>query len=176
MHTDVSFYTPEMYAASAAVSHSLTALNQDDSKRLHSSTLSSTCQDRENNKNIPSQVRTGWVSRFHVQVHCYVNDQTNKKHCVEVRFGLTSARWPMITCQIASSSAVVSFPSEAKYRLCRATSVCTACWQTEEDTHNQRYRKSKTGGGQWHRRLFMWALFRVVILTVKRADNPQKTV
>lgn len=36
--------TPEVYAASAAASHSVTALTQVDSKRLHSSRLSFTCQ------------------------------------------------------------------------------------------------------------------------------------
>lgn len=39
-------HTPEVYAASAAASHSVTALTQVDSKRLHSSCLSLTCQDR----------------------------------------------------------------------------------------------------------------------------------
>lgn len=40
------FNTPEVYAASAAASHSVTALTHVDSKRLHSSRLSLTCQGR----------------------------------------------------------------------------------------------------------------------------------
>lgn len=48
-HRDI-FHTPEVYAASDAISHSLTALNQDSWKRLHSSRLSLTCRDGENQK------------------------------------------------------------------------------------------------------------------------------
>lgn len=44
---DIIYYTPDVYAASAADSHRLTAVTQVDSKRLHSLRLSLTCQKKK---------------------------------------------------------------------------------------------------------------------------------
>lgn len=124
-HSDMFFYTPDVYAASAAVSHSLTALIQVDSKRLHSSCLSSTCQDRENYK---TQVRSNRSATVLLSVGVTINKSTQcVQVCFDRQYKLTCARWPMITCQIVSSSAGLSLPSESKYRFWRAISVCTAC-------------------------------------------------
>lgn len=94
-------YTPDTYAASAAVSHNLAALTQVDSKRAHSSRLSLTWRTNtreESPEQTPPSVHVSSMS------------------AVEGLQQQTSARWPMITCQIVSSSAADSFPSASKYR------------------------------------------------------------
>lgn len=114
LHTAIKSlsHTPDVYAASAAVSHSLVALTQMDSKRMHSSRLSLTCDDKEKCRG-PRSDSSAAVNVFSAPAVALQR--------------LTSARWPMITCQILSSSAGENFPSESKYPFWRAMSVWTAC-------------------------------------------------
>lgn len=66
LHTDM--HAPDAYAASAAVSHSLTALAQANSKRLHSSCLSLICRHRGIHKTRVSVV----YEDLYVCCHIYV--------------------------------------------------------------------------------------------------------
>lgn len=92
-------HPPDAYAASAAVSHNLSALPQVDSKRNHSSRLSVTCEDKEKQEKPESnQILSSVLSMSAVVLQQQ-----------------TSARWPMITCQIVSSSAGDNLPRESKY-------------------------------------------------------------
>lgn len=127
--------TPDVYAASAAASQSFIALNQVDSKCLQSSCLSLTCQDKIRIR--PKQI----YSNLFVNLWSHLQRMTkkNKTRCFSLntsnrreQWRLTFARWPMITCQTESSSAGVSFPSESRYRFCRAMSVCTA-WNKDKE-------------------------------------------
>lgn len=123
-----TFHSPELCAASAAILHRLTALIQVDSKRLHSWSLSLICQDKEMRQSQYNECISLYC--FLQRVKADFNRKNQRLEYIKVCFQqhkLTSARWPLITSRNESSSAGVSFPTEAKYRLWTAMRVCTAC-------------------------------------------------